>query len=172
VRSHYQLLVRAGGDLDRLGDVAVGGELPHLVPAGPAHVRQALRVEEIVFLPRVRDRFLVPGGLLRVDRVDPVPGRGQRLHPRPALGLDDHDDLRRVRLAVPAPAGGDQLVEPGDPVRALRQPPPGQCLAGLVLHDHVMVALGPVIADEQQISSSFLALLSASGSNRGEPPAP
>ena len=145
--------MRAGGNLDRLGDIAVRGELPHLVPAGPAHVRQAAGVEEVVLLPRVRDRLLVPGRLPRVGRVDPVPGRGQRLHPRAAVSLDDHDDPRRVRLGVLPQAGRDQLVEPGDPVRPLRQPPPGQRLARLVLRDHVMVALSPVITDEQQLSS-------------------
>jgi hypothetical protein len=145
-----EFLVGAGGDLDRLGDIAVGGELPHLVPAGPAHVRQALRVEEVIFLPRVRDRLLVPGGLLRVRRVDPVPGRGQCLRPRTAIRLDDHDDLRRVRLAVPAEVRGDQFAEPRDPIRALGQPAAGQRLASLVLHGHIVVTLGPVIANEQR----------------------
>ena len=136
----------------------------------PMSARRA-GVEEVVLLPRHRDRLLVPGRLLRVDRVHPVPGRGQRLHPWPPVGLDHDHDLRRVRLAVLAPAGRDQLVEPGDPVHALRQPPPGQRLPGVVLHDHVVVAFGPVIADEQQLPAlSVLTVTSGSiGENRQRP---
>ena len=149
----HQLLVGAGGDLDGLGDVAVGRQLADLMPAGPAHVSQAGRVEEVILLPRHRDRLLMPGRLLRVGRVHPVPGCGQRLHPRPAIGLDHHHDPRRVRLGIFPQAGRDHLVEPGDPVRSLRQPPPGQGLPRIILHNHVMVTLGPVITDEQQLLS-------------------
>ncbi|MGH3408745.1 MAG: hypothetical protein ACRDRJ_40555, partial [Streptosporangiaceae bacterium] len=67
-------------------------------------VRQGARVEEVVLLPRHRDRLLVPGSLLGIHRADPVARRSQRLHPRPAVGLDHDHDLRRVWLAVLAPA--------------------------------------------------------------------
>lgn len=70
---------------------------------------------------------------------------GQR---RGAVGLDDHHDLAGIRLAVLGSARGDELVEPGDPVRVLRQPPPGQRRARAAVRHHVMMALGPVIADE------------------------
>src|SRR5262249_10010912 len=110
-------------------------------PAPPA--------EKAALFPPTPLVLLFPAARFRFTRVPPVPGRGQRLHPRPPVGLDHDHDLSRVRLAVLPPARGDQVVEPGEPVHALRQPPPGHRLACRVVHDHVMVTLGPVIADEQ-----------------------
>jgi hypothetical protein len=43
-------------------------------------------------------------------------------------------------------------MQPGDPGRALRQPPGRQLPARLVLDLHIVVILGPVISDEQQMS--------------------
>jgi hypothetical protein len=62
-----------------------------------------------------------------VDRVDPVPGRDQRLHPRAALGLDPDDHLRLVHVAEVLADHGVQLRDPGD---ALGQLGRGQHLAG------------------------------------------
>jgi hypothetical protein len=47
---------------------------------------------------------------------------------------------------------GDQLMQPGDPGRTLRQPPGRQLAARLALDLHIVVILGPVISNEQQMS--------------------
>jgi len=44
----------------------------------------------------------------------------------------------------------DQRVRPGDARDPLRQPGLAQPAAGLVLHLHIVVILGPVIPDQQQ----------------------
>ena len=95
--------------------------------------------------------FPVAGHRHRVDRVHLIAGRQQRLHPRPAVGLDpDHD---RVRLVV-AEMVGDQRVQRGDPGHALGQPAPDQPPPAGVLDLDVVMGLGPVITDEQHRDDS------------------
>ncbi len=49
-----------------------------------------------------------------------VADRSQRLHPQPAVSLDPHHHL--ARITVPAQVQRDQLMQPGFPGRARRQP--------------------------------------------------
>jgi hypothetical protein len=58
----------------------------------------------------------VAGYLRRIDRVDGAAGGDQRLHPRPAIGLDADDDL--VRPGVGIEMVGDQRVQRGQPLHA------------------------------------------------------
>lgn len=91
--------------------------------------------------------FAVAGHLQRVDRIDLVAGRDQRLDPRAAFRLDP-DHHRRVVLLV-AKVFTDHRVQPGDTRDALGQFRPAQHPARLVLQLDVVVLLGPVIPDEQ-----------------------
>ena len=69
------------------------------------------------------------------------------------------------RIGVLARAAGHQLVEPGDPVRPLRQQPPAQHRPGRVLHHNMVMVISPVIPDKQQPSPPFR-------QQQGGPPAP
>jgi hypothetical protein len=89
--------------------------------------------------------FPIPGHLQRIDRIDLVAGRDQRLHPRAAVGLDPDHHLGR--LAVLTQMFADHRVQPGDARDALGQLGPAQAPAGLVLQLDIMVFLGPVIAN-------------------------
>ena len=66
-----------------------------------------------------------------INRVDGVAGGDQRLHPRPAIGLDADHDL--VGLSVVIEMVGDQRVQRRQPLHTLRQSPPGQPSAVLIL---------------------------------------
>src|ERR1019366_1916927 len=64
-----------------------------------------------------------------------------------AVGLDPDHHLRILsNLAHLLP---DQLVQPGHPGHPFRQPLAGQDLARRVHQLHVVMVLGPVVADEQ-----------------------
>jgi hypothetical protein len=123
------------------------------------------------FFPGHRDRLLMPRGLLRVRRIHPVPGRGQRLHPRPPLSLDHDHHLRRVRLAALTRAPRDQIMEPGHPRRPRRQQPPAQHPPARVLHHHMMMVISPVIPDEQHPPCPFPLRPVIIRQQQGEPPA-
>ena len=100
--------------------------------------------------PEVRVPLAVPGHLQRVDREHPVAGRDQRRDPRATVGLDPDQHL-------PGPASSSAVGELRRSARAAgrsRPRPPGsRALPSrrpvVVLHLHVVVVLGPVIADEQ-----------------------
>ena len=111
-----QRLMRPGDDLDRLGQLGVAGDRAQLVRIGAHHVGQhvrvgrvALRTRHTVALPETRD-------LQRVDRVDPVAGRDQRLHPRATVGLDPHHHCGRPsRRSCQAPRRSSRATAPSPP---------------------------------------------------------
>ena len=94
--------------------------------------------------------LLEPRDLLGIEPEHLVASRRERLHPQPPVSLDRHHHLARITIG--GQVRGDQLMQPGDPGRALGQPPGGQLAARLVLDLHIVVILGPVISDEQQVS--------------------
>jgi hypothetical protein len=50
----------------------------------------------------------------------------------------------------------DQLVQGRDPGQALRQPPPRQQPAGIILDLDVVVGLSPIVTDEQHSESPLM----------------
>jgi hypothetical protein len=115
---------------------------------GAHHVSQGVRVAGVALGAGHAVALPVAGHLQRVDRVDLVAGRDQRLHPAAAVGLDA--DHHRRRLVVIAHVLADHRVQPGDARDTLRQFRCAQHPARLVLQLDVVVFLGPVIANEQQ----------------------
>jgi hypothetical protein len=154
VRSPDQRLVGAGDDLDGLGLVAVPGHRPQLGAIDADHVRQRVRVALVALGPRGAVPLLEPGRLPRVDRVDAVAGRDQRLHPWTPVGLDPDHHLPGLQVLTAVP--GDESVQLRDALHALRQSGGGQLEARLVLHLDIVVVFSPVVADEQQQSSQPL----------------
>jgi hypothetical protein len=147
------LRVRAS-TLDPVCLRAVPGGRAQLTGVGADHVSQRVRVAGVALGPRHAVPAAEPGRLQRVDREHQVARRGQRRDPRPAAGLDPGQDLSVV--GVLAEEAADQQVQLRDPGRALGQPLPGQHLAGLVHHLHVMMVPGPVITCEQPHQHSSL----------------
>jgi hypothetical protein len=91
--------------------------------------------------------LLEPGHLLGIQPVHLIAGRDQRLHPQAPVTLDR--DLHLTRITVLPQVPGDQLMQGGDPRRALRQPPGSRLPPSLVLDLHIMVVLGAVIPGKQ-----------------------
>jgi hypothetical protein len=142
--------VGSGDDLDGLGGFTVTGHRPQLSPVDADHVSQGMSVTFVALGPRGAIPFLEPAGLQRIDRIDLIASRDQRLHPRAAVGLDSDHNL--VRFLKPPGADGlsYQRMQLGDPSDPLRQLPGRQYPSGLVLDLHIMMVVGPVITDEQQ----------------------
>ena len=141
-----------GGDLDVLGDLRVPGDRAVMGPVQPDDLGQQMRIRGVGLRPRRGVPLPIAGHLHRVDRIDHIAGGQQRLHPRPPLGLDPDQHL--VRLARRVQMLRDQLMQRGDPGQPLRQPPPRQHPAGIVLDLDVVMGLSPVVADEQHRASS------------------
>jgi hypothetical protein len=159
-----QRLMRPGQHLHRGRGRAVPGHRAQLVAVGAHHVGQGVRIPGVALGAGVGVPFPIPRHLPRIDRIHPVPGRDQRLHPRPAVGLDPDQHLSRPGLRLGpdvAAAGivndadslvggrqvlGDQLMQPGHPGQALGQPHLAQPPTIPVLDLHLVVVLGPVIS--------------------------
>jgi len=137
----------AGQDLDRAGDDAVPGDLAVVVPVGADHVRQHLRIPRIRLRARGRVPVPVPGRRQRVHREHQVASRGQRSDEQAPVSLDPDRHLARI-LRV----SGGELVEPGNPVHALGEPPAAQPLAGLILDMHIMMGFRPVDANKDHLA--------------------
>jgi hypothetical protein len=118
------------------------------MPFGPHHVGQGVRIGGVALGAGDAVPLPVAGDLQRIDRIDPVPGRKQRLHPRAPVGLDPDHDLPRI--GVLRQLGPDQLVQPCNPGDPLRKPGLAQPPSRLVLHLDVVVVLGPIVPDQQQ----------------------
>ena len=91
--------------------------------------------------------YPIAGHLQRVDRKHDITGGQQRLHPRPAFGLDPDHHL--IGLTGRVEMLSDQLVQHRDTGQALRHPFPDQQPAGVVFDLDIMVGLGPIVSDEQ-----------------------
>jgi hypothetical protein len=133
--------------LDRLDPFAVAGHETVVVAVGADHVGQDLRVTGVglgaaggAAVPIARRRH-------RVHRVELVAGRDQGGDEQAPVGLDPDRHLARI-LRV----SGGELVEPGNPVYALGEPPPAQPLAGLILDVHVMMSFRPVHANKDNLA--------------------
>ena len=98
-----------GGDLDVLGDLTVAGDRAVMRPVQPDDLGQQMRIRRIGLRPRRGVPFPVAGHLHRIDRIHHIAGRQQRLHPRPALGLDPDQHL--IRLGRRVQMLSDQLVQ-------------------------------------------------------------
>jgi hypothetical protein len=160
----------AGEHLDRLGLLAVAGDRPQLVPVGARHVGQDVRVAGVALATRDVIALAEARRLQRVDRVDFVAGRDQRLHPRATVGLDAYHHVGLVDALAEMLA--DHRVQAGHACHALGKLGPGQHPAGLVLQLDVVVLLRPVVPDEQQPNSNpFHSRQCGSGEPAGELPA-
>ena len=108
----------AGEHLDRLGVGAVTGDRAMVVPVGADQIGEHLGVTGVGL--RARDVVAVPiaGHRQRVDRVHLIAGRDQRRAPTgPGRSRSRRPPRRVIGVA------GDELVEPADPVQALRESP-------------------------------------------------
>jgi hypothetical protein len=102
-------------------------------------VRQQPPITRIALSTRRRVPFPVTGHRHRVDRIHPVTRRDQRSRPRAPVGLDpSHHLARAITLGHMA---DDQLMQPGDPGHALRQPGPGQPPASLIHQPDIVMIL-------------------------------
>jgi hypothetical protein len=117
------------------------------VALGAHHIGQGVRIPGVAFGTGVGVPLPIPRHLPRIDRIHPIPGRDQRGHPGPAVGLDPDQHLLRLELAPGL--FGDQLVQPGHPGQALGQPRLALPAPGLVLDLHIVVVFGPVISHVQ-----------------------
>lgn len=136
----------SGQGFDRLGEVAVPGDRPMMLPVGTDQVGEDFRIPRVALRAGGDVPFAVPGRRERVDRIHLIAGREQRLHPRTPVGLDPHHHRARLCLAEMI---RDQRVQGCDPRDAVRQPAPGQPAPVTVLHLNVVMGFGPVITDEQ-----------------------
>jgi hypothetical protein len=85
----------------------------------------------------------------RVDRIHPVPGRTQGLHPQAAIGFDaDH------HLAGFCDVGGHQLVEPSNARKSFGQPTRCQPRPVSVHHVNIVVVFSPIVPDKDHLFSS------------------
>jgi hypothetical protein len=144
----------AGEHLDVLGERGVPGDRAVMGPVEADQLGQHVRIAGVALGAGGAVPLPIAGHLPGIDRVDGVAGGDQRLHPRPAVGLDAHDDL--VGLGVLLEMVGDQRVQRGQPLHTLGQPPSGQSPAGLVDELDVVMGLGPVVSQVQHRVSDLL----------------
>jgi hypothetical protein len=90
----------------------------------------------------------VAGRLQRIDGEHLIPCRDQRRHPRAAVSLDPGQHPGLIKAGITEP-GGDHRVQTGHARHSLGQLRPGQHLASRIHPLHIVVVLGPVIADKQ-----------------------
>jgi len=111
-------LMGAGGDLEVLGDFTVAGDRAMMRPVQPDNLSRRMRIGGIRLRPRGGVPFSIPGHLHRIDRKHHIAGRQQRLHSRPALGLNSDQHL--IRFGGGIEMLRDQLMQGGDPGQSLR----------------------------------------------------
>ncbi len=104
--------MRPGGDLDVFGDLTVTGDPAVVRPIQPDDLGQQMRIARIRLRPRRGMAFPIPGHLQRVDRKHHIAGSQQRLHPRPALGLNTDQHL--IRFSCRIQMLRDQLMQHRD----------------------------------------------------------
>jgi hypothetical protein len=136
-----------GEHLDRLRVSAVAGDGVMVVPVGAHQIGQQFGIAGIGFGARDMVAVAVVRYRQRVDRIHPIAGRGQRPHPQATVDLNPDRHLIGF-LSVRR----DQLVQLADAGQSLGQPPRGQPPPGLVHQIHIVMLLGPVIADKDHRS--------------------
>jgi hypothetical protein len=91
-----------GQQLHCLGGGAVASDLPVMVMVQAHDLGQHVSISGVGLRARGGVPFPIPGPGHRVDRIDPIAGREQGLHPGPAIGLDPDPDLpghlRRIQV--------------------------------------------------------------------------
>jgi hypothetical protein len=92
--------MRPSCDLDMFGDLAVASDPAVMRPIQPDDLGQQMRIRGIRLRPGRGMAFPIPGHLQRVDREHHIPRRQQRLHPRPALGLNSDQHLIRFGCGI------------------------------------------------------------------------
>jgi hypothetical protein len=143
--------VGSSEDLDRLGQVAVPGDRAVVVGVGAGQLGQHLGVARVGLGARRRVPLPIAACRHRVDRQHRVPGRHQRPDEQAPLGLGGDDHLGRVVDEV-----GDELVEPGHPFNAFREPGPFKPLPLVIFDMDVVMGLRPVVPDEHLPHSHLL----------------
>jgi hypothetical protein len=138
--------MRPREDLHVLGDRGVPGDRTVVGTVEPHQLGQHVRVPGVALGAGDAVAFPVPGGLQRVDRVDAVAGREQRLDPGATVGLDPDQNL--IRLVI-GQMISHQGVHRGDPGHPLGQPPPHETLTVLIDDLDIVMIFGPVVTDEQ-----------------------
>ena len=133
----------AGDDLDTLGKSRVASDLAMVVAIGAHQLGKHLRVARI----GLRSRQCVPIPIsrccFRVDRVHDVTGLDERVHPQTSIGLNPNDHVAGISCV-----SGDEVMELGHSLDALRQSSRRQLRAGFIAHVDVVMSLGPIIANE------------------------
>jgi hypothetical protein len=141
-----QILVRPGQHLDRLSQAAIAGDRPMRLPIRAHQIGQHVRVPGITLGAGDHVTIPVSGRRQRIDRIHPVAGGQQRLHPRPPIRLDTDHHVGRLTVAEIV---GHQRMQRRHPGHTLGQPATSQPSTGLVLDLHVVMRFRPVITDEQ-----------------------
>jgi hypothetical protein len=139
-----QRLVGPRECLDGLGVLTVPGHGPVVLAVLTDDLGQHVRVGRIALRPRRRVTLAIARNLLRVDRINHITGRDQRLHPTAAVGLDP--DQHRGGFIVLAQVVGYQRVQLRQTRDSLWKPASAQHPPVLSLELDVVMGLGPVIS--------------------------
>jgi len=104
----------------------------------PQEQTRLMRIGRVTFGTRYRMPLAVLRRLQRVDREHLIPGRGQRRHPRPPVGLDPDQHPRLIGIGI-TELPSDHGVQPGHPHHPLGQTGPGQPPPRVVHQLHVVM---------------------------------
>jgi hypothetical protein len=98
-RGDHAIVAKTGERMGS-GDLTVAGDRVMMRPVQPDDLGQQMRIALIRLRSRGGVSFPIPGHLQRVDRKHHIAGSQQRLHPRPALGLNAHLHLIRLGCRI------------------------------------------------------------------------
>jgi hypothetical protein len=121
-----------------------------IVPVGPHEVGEHLGIARIGLGSRGRVAIPIVRRRHRVDRIDLVAGRQQRIDDQATVDLDAHG----YRFFVIAGVLGHQRMKIAGPGHAVGNPRFAKHLSALGHHAHVVMDLGPVHSYKEQHSSS------------------
>ncbi len=99
----------ASEDLDRVRVGAVTRDRAVVVTIGADQIGKDLRIARVGLRSGNVVPVAIPGGRERVDRVQLIASRDQRLHPQAAIRLDPDHDLSRIFCVL-----CDELMESAD----------------------------------------------------------
>ena len=148
-----QVLMTSGEDLYRLGQFAVSGDQPVILPVGANQLGEHLGVARVGLGSRDGVAFPVPTGSKGIDRKQLVSAGNQGFNEQSPVGLDAHHHLGRFSGMI-----GNQGMELADALKPFRHPSFGENLALLIQDAQIVMGLSPVVTDEDQLlllSSTF-----------------